>query len=142
MIATNSVSLSQLFCTIIKLNRIKIHFRGRNQQTQTFSILKRQYWKIIQQSLEYFKLQVQHINRLYQLNGDQKIVLNEIQENKIKQKILLCITNSKDKYYLMKLVSILSINMYIRVYKYWATTKMRLIVGCDKKKFESHFARR
>lgn len=33
----------------------------------------------------------------------------------------------------MKLVSILNINMYIRVYKYWATTKMRLIVGCDEK---------
>lgn len=41
----------------------------------------------------------------------------------------------------MKLVSILNINMYIRMYKYWTTTKMRPIVGCDEKMTEPLYQR-
>lgn len=37
----------------------------------------------------------------------------------------------------MKLISILNINMYICVYKYWVTMKMHLIVGCNEKSFKA-----
>lgn len=37
----------------------------------------------------------------------------------------------------MKLVSILNINMYIYVHKYWVTRKMHLTVGCDQKSLKA-----
>lgn len=40
----------------------------------------------------------------------------------------------------MKLVSILNINMYIHVYKYWTTTKMSLIVCCGEKSLRATLA--